>query len=98
MNYLKNKLKKHRCFFEDEQITYRELNNRSSQLTYYLSIKLGVGSENLATICFKRSIELIVSIIGIVKLEAGYAPIDPQYPIEKQQYILQDIIVKLILY
>src|SRR4029079_16610065 len=76
--------------FEDEQITYRELNNRSNQLANYLFNELGVGTEQLIAICLERSIEMIVSILAVLKCGSAYVPIDPQYPIERQQYILQD--------
>ena len=49
--------------FEDEQITYRELNYRSNQFANYL-INLGVIPENFIAISLERSIELIVSIIS----------------------------------
>ncbi len=74
-----------------------QINNTLNQLTYYLSIKLDVGSENVVAIWLERPIEMIVRLIDILNLGAGYVPIDPQYPIESQQYILQET-VKLILY
>ncbi len=43
--------------------------------------------ENLVAICLERSIEMIVSIFGILNSEVGYVPINPQYSIEIQQYI-----------
>src|SRR5690606_35768676 len=75
--------------FEDEQVTYRELNTRANQLAHYLSA-LGVAPERLVAICLERSVEMMVSILGVLKAGAAYVPIDPQYPIQRQQYILQD--------
>ena len=76
--------------FEDEQVSYRELNNRSNQLAHYLYFQLGVGPEQLIAICLERSVEMIVSILAVLKAGAAYVPIDPQYPPERQLYILQD--------
>ena len=74
--------------FEDEQISYNELNKRSNILSNYLSIQLNICQEDLIAICLERSIELIVSIIGILKSGAAYVPIDPNYPIERQKFML----------
>ena len=74
--------------FEDEQITYNELNKRSNILSNYLSIQLNICQEDLIAICLERSIELIVSIIGILKSGAAYVPIDPNYPRKKTIYVI----------
>ena len=75
--------------FEDEQVTYSELNERSNQLAHYLVSK-GVAAETLVPICIDRGIELIVAIIGILKAGGVYVPIDPDYPQERIQYMLED--------
>ena len=50
--------------FEDEQVSYRELNTRANQLAHYLSA-LGVAPERLVAICLERSVEMIVSILAV---------------------------------
>ena len=62
--------------FEDQQLTYRELNNRANQLARYLK-KLGVGPEVLVGICVERSIEMVVGLLGILKAGGAYVPLDP---------------------
>ena len=52
--------------FEDQRLTYRELNNRANQLAHYLR-KLGVGPEALVGICVERSLAMLVAILGILK-------------------------------
>ena len=75
--------------FEDQQLTYRELNNRASRLARYLK-KLGVGPEVLVGICVERSIEMVVGLLGILKAGGAYVPLDPTYPKERLRFMLQD--------
>ncbi|MEC4817871.1 MAG: condensation domain-containing protein, partial [Scytonema sp. PMC 1069.18] len=65
--------------FEDEQLTYGELNARANQLAHYLR-RLGVGPEVLVGICVERSLEMVVGLLGILKAGGAYIPLDPAYP------------------
>ncbi|MFB8791840.1 MAG: amino acid adenylation domain-containing protein [Potamolinea sp.] len=82
--------------FENEQLTYQELNTRSNKLAHYLQ-KLGVGSEALVGICVERSIEMIVGLLGILKAGAAYVPLDPNYPTERLEFMLEDAQVSILL-
>ena len=82
--------------FDQEQITYRALNERANQLAHYL-IKLGVGTESLVGICIERSLEMIVGIFGILKAGAAYVPLDPVYPKEYLELIVSDAQLPVIL-
>ncbi|HEY9830742.1 MAG TPA: amino acid adenylation domain-containing protein [Stenomitos sp.] len=82
--------------FEDEQLTYRELNNRSNQLAHYLQ-KLGVSSDVLVGICLERSVEMIVGLLGILKAGGAYLPLDPTYPQERLNFMLEDAQVSILL-
>ncbi|WP_293092302.1 non-ribosomal peptide synthetase [Moorena sp. SIOASIH] len=82
--------------FEDQQLTYRELNCRANQLAHYLQ-SLGVGPEILVGICVERSIEMVVGWLGIIKAGGAYVPIDPAYPQERLNYILEDSSVSVLL-
>ncbi|BAY12154.1 non-ribosomal peptide synthetase [Calothrix sp. NIES-2098] len=75
--------------FDNQQITYRELNNRSNQLARYLQ-KLGVNSEVVVGICLEQSIGFIVGLIGILKAGGAYLPLDPSYPQERLNFMLDD--------
>src|SRR5204863_5751349 len=68
--------------FEDQQLTYGELNARANQLAHHL-IALGVGPEVLVGICMERSLELIVGLLAILKAGGAYVPMDPSYPNER---------------
>ncbi|MFE4130544.1 non-ribosomal peptide synthase/polyketide synthase [Peribacillus sp. YIM B13482] len=74
---------------ENHQLTYRELNEKANQLAHYLQ-KCGVGTESLVGLCFQRSVEMIVGLMGILKAGAAYVPLDPSYPESHLRYILED--------
>ena len=75
--------------FEDEQLTYRELNTRANQLAHHLRT-LGVGPETRVGICMERSLEMVVGILGVLKAGGAYVPLDPAYPKERLVFMLQD--------
>ncbi|RFT63252.1 amino acid adenylation domain-containing protein, partial [Bacillus clarus] len=64
---------------ENQQLTYRELNEKANQLAHYLQ-KCGIGTESLVGLCFQRSVDMIVGLMGIWKAGAAYVPLDPSYP------------------
>ncbi|AFQ15020.1 non-ribosomal peptide synthase/polyketide synthase [Bacillus thuringiensis] len=74
---------------EKQQLTYRELNEKANQLAHYLQ-QCGIGNESLVGLCFERSVEMVVSIMGIWKAGAAYVPLDPSYPESRLRYILED--------
>jgi amino acid adenylation domain-containing protein/non-ribosomal peptide synthase protein (TIGR01720 family) len=73
--------------FADQQLTYRELNEKANQLAHYLQ-KLGVQPEVPVGICVERSLEMAIAILAILKAGGAYVPIDPNYPQERVAYIL----------
>ena len=75
--------------FEDDSLTYLELNRRANQLAHRLQ-RLGVGPESRVGICVERSLELIVGILGILKAGGAYVPLDPGYPPERIAFMLED--------
>ncbi len=83
--------------FEDQQITYRELNQRANQLAHYL-ITLGIGPEKLVGICVERSIEMVLGLLGILKAGGAYVPLDPNYPRQRLRFMVEDSQVCVLLY
>ncbi|MEI7137291.1 non-ribosomal peptide synthetase, partial [Pectobacterium atrosepticum] len=75
--------------FEDQHLTYRELNRRANQLAHHL-IALGVQPDDRVALCVERSLEMMVGLLGILKAGAAYVPMDPAYPAERLAYILDD--------
>ncbi|WP_414754485.1 amino acid adenylation domain-containing protein [Anabaena sp. CCY 9910] len=82
--------------FEDQQLTYQQLNCRANQLAHYLH-SLGVEADMLVGICVERSIEMVVGLLGILKAGGAYVPLDPNYPLERLSYMLSDSQVKVLL-
>ncbi|KAF3884397.1 non-ribosomal peptide synthetase [Tolypothrix campylonemoides VB511288_2] len=82
--------------FENEQLTYTQLNAKANQLAHHL-LQLGVGPEVLVAICVERSIEMLVGLVAILKAGGAYVPLDPIYPPERLAYILEDSGAKVLL-
>ena len=74
---------------KDEQLTYRELNERANKLARHLRT-LGTGPESLVGVCLERSAEAVVAILGILKAGGAYLPLDPSYPRERLSWMLAD--------
>lgn len=72
--------------FEDQQLTYAELNAKANQLAHHLR-GLGVGPDVLIGICAERSLEMVVGLLGTLKAGGAYVPIDPTYPKERVAFM-----------
>ncbi|WP_430408766.1 amino acid adenylation domain-containing protein [Kordia sp.] len=75
--------------FENTSLTYHELNKRANQLAHHLKTQ-GIQQETLVGICMDRSLEMMIGLMGILKAGGAYVPIDPSYPMDRINYILDD--------
>ncbi|MCP5007598.1 MAG: AMP-binding protein, partial [Planctomycetes bacterium] len=90
--------------FENQQLSYRELNRKSNQLANYL-ITLKTGADNgplitdncIVGICVERSLEMVIGLLGILKAGATYVPLDPDYPLSRLRFMLEDSGVPVLL-
>jgi amino acid adenylation domain-containing protein/non-ribosomal peptide synthase protein (TIGR01720 family) len=82
--------------YEGKELTYKELNVAANRIAYALS-KRGVGPESLVGVCLDRSLELVAALLGVLKAGAGYVPLDPNYPVERLRYMINDSRVALVL-
>ena len=73
----------------DRRLSYSELNQRANQLAHHLR-KKGVSAEDLVGVFMERSIEMVVALFGILKSGAAYVPLDPDYPAERLDFMLDD--------
>ncbi|WP_168188733.1 non-ribosomal peptide synthetase [Thermoflavimicrobium daqui] len=82
--------------FKEASLTYRELNALANGLAQQLRDK-GVGPDVAVGICMERSLEMIISVLGVLKAGGGYVPLDPAFPEERLSYILEDTNAPVIL-
>ena len=75
--------------FEDQSLTYGELDAGANQLAHHLRA-LGVGPETVVGLCVERSPEMLIGLIGILKAGGAYLPLDPSYPHERLAFMLED--------
>ncbi len=75
--------------FDDKELTYGELNKRANQLARYLRNK-GVTKDRIVGIMLKRSLDMVTAIMGVLKAGGAYLPLDPDYPVDRIQYMLED--------
>ena len=82
--------------FEQQGLTYRELNEQANQLAHYLK-RLGVGPETPVALHLERSLKMVVAILGVLKAGGAYVPMDPAYPQERLSFMLEDTQAPVIL-
>ncbi len=75
--------------YEEQRLNYQELSEITNQLAHYL-IAEGVRLESFVGVCLDRSLDLIVSLLSVLKAGGAYIPIDPSYPKDRLDYIVED--------
>jgi amino acid adenylation domain-containing protein len=81
---------------EYQQLSYQQLNTIANQLAYYLQ-KQGIQPEQTIGICLERSCEMVIALLAVLKVGATYIPLDPAYPKERLNYIINDAKLSLII-
>jgi amino acid adenylation domain-containing protein len=79
-----------------QSLTYRELNERANRLAHLLC-SMGVERDQFVGVLMERSMEMVVTLLGVMKAGAAYVPIDPDYPQDRISYMLEDSQVRLVL-
>jgi len=82
--------------FGNHRLTYAELNERANQLAHHLR-SLGVAAETLVGLCVERSLEMVVGLLGILKAGGAYVSLDPEYPAERLNFMLEDAGISVLL-
>jgi amino acid adenylation domain-containing protein len=75
--------------YEDQSLTYAELNAHANQLAHYL-IQQGVPSGQLIPILMPRSLQMLIAQLAVLKCGGAYVPVDPEFPVERQAFMLRD--------
>ncbi|MEV6323070.1 amino acid adenylation domain-containing protein [Nocardia sp. NPDC051787] len=78
------------------ELTYEQLNRRANRLAHWL-IRSGIGAEDIVGLRLRTSIEFIVAVLGVLKAGAAYLPIDPAYPDDRIDYLIEDACPGLVL-
>jgi len=82
--------------YEQQSLSYRDLNSRANQLAHYLQA-LSIGPGTLVGICLERSLDMIISILAVLKAGGGYVPLDPTYPQERLAFMLRDAQIQILI-
>ncbi len=82
--------------FENDSLSYRELNNRANRVAHYLQ-QCNVGPDVLVGVYMERSVEMMVALLGIHKAGGAYLPLDPTYPEDRIAFMIEDANVPVIL-
>jgi amino acid adenylation domain-containing protein len=82
--------------YEEDSLSYIELNRRVNQLAWRLQ-ELGIRPETRVGLLVERSLEMVIGLLGTVKAGAAYVPLDPDYPPERLNYMLESSQVKVLL-
>ncbi|MEK6284041.1 MAG: amino acid adenylation domain-containing protein, partial [Acidobacteriota bacterium] len=82
--------------FEEQQLSYGELNQRANQLAHHLR-SVGVGPEVLVGVLMERSVELVVSLLAVLKAGGAYVGMDAHTPEQRLLFTMEDAGVKLLL-
>jgi amino acid adenylation domain-containing protein len=83
-------------YHNEKTLSYQELNSAANRIAQTLLAK-GIRSESRIAVFMERSPLLISALLGILKAGAAYVPIDPKYPTDRTNFILQDSGAKLVL-
>ncbi len=83
--------------FEDTQLTYQQLDEKSNQLAHYLRENYQIRPDDLVGIQLERSEWVIIAILGVLKAGGAYLPIDADYPSSRKAYIVKDSALKLLI-
>ncbi|WP_167543313.1 non-ribosomal peptide synthetase [Streptomyces violaceusniger] len=81
--------------FGEVSLSYQELDQRANQLAHYLR-SLGAGSGQLVGVLYERSLEMVITLLAVMKTGAGYVPLAPDNPAERLQYVLRDAQIELL--
>lgn len=82
--------------FENDRLTYRELNEQANRVARYLR-EAGVENGELVGLFTARSLRMVVVLLGILKAGAAYVPLDERYPAERLDFMVRDSGVRVLL-
>ena len=82
--------------YEAEELSYGELDGRANQLAHFLKAE-GLGYGDRVALCLDRTVEMVVSLLGVLKAGCAYVPLDPEHPSERLRWVVEDAGASLVL-
>lgn len=83
--------------YENRSLTYLELNIHANYLASYLNERYDIGADQLIALCLNRSENMLIAMLGVLKSGGAYVPIDPENPVQRISYIINDTKARLVL-
>jgi amino acid adenylation domain-containing protein len=75
--------------FEDDELTYAELDERANRLAHYLR-RAGVGADVPVGLCLERSFDMVISMLAVLKAGGAYVPLEISYPEKQLAFMIED--------
>ena len=82
--------------YHDIRLTYKQVDEQSERIAQYVQ-SLGLGNEDVVSILIPRSEWMVVASMGVLKAGCAYQPLDPSYPAERLNFMMQDAGAKLLI-
>ncbi|HEV2228087.1 MAG TPA: amino acid adenylation domain-containing protein, partial [Steroidobacteraceae bacterium] len=82
--------------YQSEHCSYATLERRANQLAWHL-IDCGIAPEDIVALSFERSFQMLIALLATLKAGAAYLPLDPQLPVERLRFMLEDARPRLLL-
>ena len=83
--------------FNERQLSYHELNEKANQLAFFLRLKYHIKANDRVGLIVDRSEMMLVYVWGIIKAGAVFVPIDPDYPVDRINFVIEDSEIKVLL-
>ena len=77
--------------FSKNKLTYQKLNHKANQLAHYIFETYRPKANDTILLCVERSELAVIAMLAILKSGAAYAPIDTKYPLERIEYITNEV-------
>jgi len=82
--------------FDGQSLSYAELNARANRLAHHLRA-LGAGPDGLVGVWMERGLDMVVALLAILKAGAAYVPLDPAFPQDRLDYMMEDAGLQVVL-
>lgn len=87
---------KNALYFEGKFMTYKEFNQKVNSLANYI-ISKNVRHNAIIGVMQERSFEMLISVYAAIKAGCSYMPIDPHFPSDRVEFMLEDSETPLVL-